>query len=238
MQALAFFTQTVAVARHASSARNLVLDPQGFAEDCLQVEHQLVRYPKGLRAEITEAEAAAAMQGQTPNTETGRDDSNNPLNSLIRVAALLYIEDLLPDSRSVDLFTILLTVLIHQTQTILQYMIHRHLYPDALPDADSVRPVLLWVCMVGYAVTGFTNAQKGTRLDGSVFEDCAGLALAGAPLEEERDDAEGDLGLCEMLPLSELRSVGCDGGTLLRQMIAGLEARQGWRGSSGSCESF
>lgn len=229
MQALAFFTQTVVVARHASATRNLVLDPHGFAEDCLQVEHLLVKYPKALRAEITEAEAAAAMQGQTPNTETGRDDNNNPLNSLLRVAAILYIEDLLPDSRSVDLFTILLTVMIHQTQTILQYMLHRHLYPDALPDADSVRPVLLWACMVGYAVTGFTNAQKGLRLDSSVFEDCAGMALMGASVEEGRGDTEGDLALCEMLPLSELRCVGCDGSLLLRQMIAGHEARQGWR---------
>lgn len=250
MQALAFFTQTVVLARHASTPRSVVLDPQGYSEDCLQVVYRLVRYPRALRQEITELENEGGEQLGTPSTDgrgeamflghntpqsikpdpDGPKHTGTPLNSLIRVAALLYIEDLLPDTRSTDLYTILLTVLIHQVRTLSLRIRHRRLDPsslatpdDNLRDDDSIRPVLLWACMVGHAVATFTNNDRGTHLDKTPFEDCAAMLLTGTS-----DVSGSDLELCEMLPLRELRSVSCEEGTLLGQLVAGHETRQVW----------
>lgn len=200
-----------------------MLDRNGYAEDCLQVEYQLVGRPGPLRAEISETESIITQQGLTPSTETG-PEGKNPFNTLIRVAGILYVEDLLPDARSIDLYTILLTVLIHQTRGILDRMQQGQALSSS--STGSLRPVILWACMVGHAITRFTNAERGTRLDAGVFEDCASAVLAGSATPGDDKDADGDLALCEVLPLGELRSVTSDEGTLPQQLAAGHEARQ------------
>ncbi|KAG9251516.1 uncharacterized protein F5Z01DRAFT_268566 [Emericellopsis atlantica] len=218
IQGLAFFTQTIIAARHGTHPQSILVDPASFAEDCLQVEHQLVRNPKALRDDMAETEALLRVAA-------------NPLDPLLRIAAILYIEDLLPDAHSVDLYTILLTALIHQSRIILQRKTYPESSPSPLPDATAVRPLLLWTCMVGHAIVTFTNAQKGTVLDFAVFEDLAAVTLGdssgAAPADAE--DEENELDLCELLPLGELRSVkGCDEEAMLRQLVAAHDAREAW----------
>jgi hypothetical protein len=219
MQSLAFFTQTIIAARHAANPQSMLVDPASFAEDCLHVEHQLVATPKALRDDMAETEAVLPV-------------SANPLDPLVRIAAILYIEDLLPDIHSVDLYTILLTAFIHQSRIIL----HRKMYPETspspLPDATAVRPLLLWTCLVGHAIVTFTNAQKGITLDFTVFEDLAAAALGDSSGEGlvDAEDEENELDLCELLPLGELRSVkGCDEEAVLRQLVAAHDAREPWQ---------
>ena len=241
VQALAFFAQTVVLARHAPAGQPVMLDRLAFAEDCLQVEYLLVKHPAPLRDEMGgSGEENRLAQGLSPPSDInqqGQSVGSNPLNSLIRLAALLYIEDLLPDAHSADLYTILLTALIYQTQMVLVHFRQRQMYSEAPSSEDKslettrLRPVLLWTSMVGYALTLFTNAERGTQLDPAVFEDCVGFTLGGTPLPVSENETDDDLLLCEMLPLQELRSVNCDQASLLWQIVAGHEARQGWQRS-------
>ncbi|CAH0052467.1 unnamed protein product [Clonostachys solani] len=248
-QALALFTQTVVHARQASNKdSSFALDFQGFAEDCLRVEYQVARYPRSLRDDIAQADQAFAALGvselnpdvitrgrahsPSPLTPETTDPERNLMNAVLRSAALLYIEDLLPDSHSVDLCIILLRALSHQLGNIVLAMGHRLTSPEStptvnrvLPSLEAMRPVLLWSCMVGYALTQFLTQTRSASLDRSPFEHCVGLLLLG-PGAPKGGLSEKDMKLGEILPVRAIRSVSSDEGTLLRQMVAGYEAKQ------------
>ena len=246
LQTLAFFAQTVIMARHALTAgSHVAIDPQGYAEDCLHVEYQLIKYPRDLRSDVAESDQAFAglTVGNTNSQSDSASSSAEPnlLNPLLRVAGLLYIEDLLPDVRSVDLYSILLTVLTHLVQNIILSIRHRGIDPqlnptastssgaisDSLPNMESSRPVILWACMIGHAITNFVlQARPSALVDRTPFEDCVALILA-----ESNGLRNGDMALCEILPIRELRAVGCDESTLLRQIVAAYEAKQVWNTS-------
>lgn len=240
IKALAFFAQTVILARHALTAgSHVTIDPQGYAEDCLHVEYQLIKYPRALRADVAESdEAFAALEaGHEIESASLTKRTPNLLDALARVAAILYIEDLLPDVRSVDLYSILLTVLTHQLRNTILAIRHRGIDPqlnpttstpdiiaDSLPSIESARPVLLWACLIGHAIANFVlQARPASIIDRSAFEDCVALLLV-----ESSGLKSGDLELCEVLPIRELRAVSCDESTLLRQIVAGYEAKQVW----------
>jgi hypothetical protein len=250
LQTLAFFAQTVILARRALTAgSHVAIDPQGYAEDCLHVGYQLIKYPRDLRSDVAEADQAlAGLPVSNTNTQTDASSSSsssssssnkpNLLNPLVRVAGLLYIEDLLPDVRSVDLYNILLTVLTHLVQNIILAIRHRGIDPqlhpaasgssrvmsDTLPNPESSRPVILWACMIGHAISNYVlQARPSSLVNRAPFEDCVALLLA-----ESNGLRNGDMDLCEVLPVRELRAVGCDESTLLRQIVAAYEAKKVW----------
>jgi hypothetical protein len=260
LQTLAFFSRTVILARHAMTAgSHVVIDPQGYAEDCLHVEYRLIKYPQALRSDVAESDKAftelaaatgqnadGSVKGGSATVETSANSSGKPapnlLNALVRVAAILYIEDLLPDVRSIDLYSILLSVLTHQIRNIIIVIRQRSVDPqlgsaaapsaavvvaDSLPSVDISRPVLIWTCLIGHAITSFIlQSRPSIMLDRSAFEDCVALVLS-----ESGGLRAGDMALCEVLPIRELRAVSCDESTLLRQIIAGYEAKQVWNPS-------
>lgn len=257
LQTLAFFSQTIILARHALSAgSHVAIDPHGYAEDCLHVEYRLMKYPQALRSDVAESDrafaelAAATGQNSDSNTkdETGligmsRATSGKPtpnlLNALLRVAAILYIEDLLPDVRSIELYGILLAVLTHQLRNVIIAIRQRGVDPqlgpaagpvagttvaESLPGLDVSRPALIWACLIGHVITNFVLQNRPSIiLDRSAFEDCVTLVLA-----ESGGLKGGDMEMCEVLPIRELRVANCDESTLLRQIIAGYETKQVW----------
>lgn len=220
------------------------------------MEYRLIKYPQALRSDVAESDRAfadlAAATGQS--TDGGSKDTAgtsmslsgrstpNLLNALLRVAAILYIEDLLPDVRSIELYSILLAVLTHQIRNIIIAIRQRSVDPqlgsaagpsaaaivaNSLPGTDVSRPVLIWACLIGHAITSFVIQNRpSTILDRSAFEDCVALILA-----ESGGLRGGDMELCEVLPIRELRAVSCDESTLLRQIVAGYEAKQVWNSS-------
>lgn len=253
LQALSLFAQTVAQARQASSTNTrFMLDPNGYAEDYLRVEYQIVRYPRSLREDVTQSDGlfstlgipemdlnmsndGAEKHNEMPFETT--DPEQNLLNSILRVTALLYIEDLLPDAHSIDLYAILLRVLIHQTSNIILAIRHRQrtTSTDAsinriLPGTEAMRPVLLWSCMIGYSLTHFVGRARTTNLDKSPFEHLVGLLLLNNRSEGGNGGglSEADMALCSLLPIRELRAVSSDEGTILRQMVAAYEGKQIW----------
>lgn len=139
--------------------------------------------------------------------------------------AIFYIEGLLPELRPVTAFSILLPILVRQIQNVSQRMIHQQLFIGTLRNDNSMRAVLLWVCMVGYAVTEFMKSQKNTQQEESAFETCYGLVLYNELAEGEVDAVEDELGLCETLPPSGLQ-LGASGETIFKRMIAELEGQQ------------
>lgn len=215
-----------------------------------------MKYPQALRSDVAESDRAfselAAVTGQKvedrskdesgpAGTSMGTSEKSRPnlLNALVRVAAILYIEDLLPDGRSIELYSILLAVLTHQIRNIIIAIRQRGVDPklgsaagpsastavvESLPSMDVARPVLIWACLIGHTITSFVLQNRPSMiLDRSAFEDCVTLILA-----DSGGLKDADMELCEVLPLRELRAVGCDESTLLREIIATYKAKQAW----------
>ena len=99
---------------------------------------------------------------------------------------------------------------------------------DDLASIEHLRPVLIWVCTVAYAVANILDKERWTPLwklvDRTAYQDCIAILLgSGSGTVPSAADIDAlpasDFALCEILPVSQLASVRSDEKTLLKEIV-------------------
>jgi hypothetical protein len=250
VSALAFFGHAAQIARQARPG-SFIFDPSGYIEEHLWIEQLLVRYPSPLRDIFKPYGDEGSLQNvglglgqpfnsshfmshQQPNGSLTRD-TDNLIDSFIRLTAILYMEELLPEVYTIEPYTFLLSILQQQTRQLAAHLRARHSFipaatfaGDGLPSTNDMRPLLIWGCMVAYAVVKVAEGATGIQpvlVDVTPYQDCISLLVGSKP-----DGVDGlsksDFALCKLLSLQELRTVNCDDQTLLKQMVAEYASHQ------------
>lgn len=256
---LVLVAQSIVLARHAPSG-SILFDPQSYSEEYMWVEYQLVRYPGPLRKQNVSTEnsypSGYSPPGE-PDTSTYRyeqpfDNSVVPaqaaniLDPVVRICGILYLEELLPEPRTMDPYSVPLSLLNQHVREIVLRLRDREAAflagapssstssIDGLPgDIAALRPLLLWVCMVAYTLAQIVEADvsfinSGAQpVDRAPYQDCVVL-LVGGDASPAGVDAlpERDLELARLLPVQELRVLGYDDRVVLKQIVGDYEARQ------------
>lgn len=258
IRALVFFTQALKLSRTVPT-NTFLLESPGYMEEYMRIEYMLTRYPGPLRDETVSSGNAFLDRFSSLHEPDFSDDglrqpapgtlyqdhmqrsnavptaSGNLLDPVLRIGAILYMEELLSEPRTQSSYNVLLTMLSHQVQTIIMRFHERGAYAhspglilDGLPHTDVLRPLLLWTCMVIYSIAQVTDAETGLCLQpidlGSYLE-CVAL-LVGVRAEDVDALSDCDLELCRLLPVQELGTVTYDDRTLLKRMLADYEARR------------
>ena len=266
IQDLALFTNTIKMGRTANF-RSLLFDPYSLGEEYLWVQDQLVRYPGALRdGSIIE------RSGMPPVWTLGDDKTQsaslcltapaisqtppipapaaNMLDPVVRIAGILYIEEIFQELRSMAPYAIPISLLNYQLRLIVGRVQARldastfseqisttsplSIEDDDLASIEHLRPVLIWVCTVAYAIANILDKERWTPLwkmvDRTAYQDCIAVLLSSGsgtvPSAAEVDTLpESDFALCEVLPVSQLASVRSDEKTLLKEIVRDYRQR-------------
>ncbi|KFA74956.1 hypothetical protein S40288_02241 [Stachybotrys chartarum IBT 40288] len=255
VSALVHFVQSTKAARHAPGG-SIIFEPHGYIEEFTWIEQLLVRFPGPLRDEIVRTnrvyddkhrmqtldmgmlqsfDDSGFQNHLSPSTDVALDGAGNLLDSFVRLTAILYMEELLPESYTVEPYSFLLSMLGQQTRAIVTRLRARGAFLpaasfnlDGLPQTMHLRPLLIWGCMVAYAVAKVAEVDTGMQplsLDISPYQDCVGLLIGSEPGGID-GLTERDFDLCNLLHIQELRTVNCDDRSFLRQMVVDHASRQ------------
>ena len=234
---LAKFANIVTIARD-DPTHSMKFDPDAFIEEWFWVEYKIIKYPGPLRDDTTSTigippvaiDKPARLQAYnagvprvpsikySPTPDLRPTPSKNLLEPAVRLAATLYIEELIPDDpRSLNAYAILLSLLRYQVDTILKQLQSRIIFgmlldnnnqKDGLPSFSALKPVIIWVCIVGYITSliadKYESSQNSDRHDRTVFREC--LSLIVGPTPECVDKmTESDFAMCRVLELGWLK---------------------------------
>jgi hypothetical protein len=255
-RALVFFTQALILSRRVPT-NTFLLESPGYLEEYTIIEYMLTRYPGALRDETVPTDNPFLDRFSSLHEPDFSDDairqsptiyqdhmqpcdpvpaaSGNLLDPVIRIASILYMEELVSEPRTPGSYQVLLAMLSRQIQTITMRFHERGTYTqspglilDGLPHTDVLRPLLLWTCMVIYYIAQVTDADTGLCLqpiDLDCYLECVAL-LVGLSAEDVDALADCDLEFCRLLPVQELGTMTYDDRTLLKRMLADYEARR------------
>jgi hypothetical protein len=251
---LAKFSRIVTLARN-SPTRSIKFDPEAFTEEWFWVEYKLLKYPGPLREqnqrsiergrvggdEESDAESEtmalqvdnyvpplreqmpySPLKGFTPR------QAGNLLEPAIRLAAILFIEELVPDDpRSIGCYEVLLSLLNQQVRTIISVLRQRQFRAslsslavddegsttdeeadDGLPSYAALRPLVIWASVIGYVVAlvaeKLDRGWGGGMFDRSAYRECLALVVGPGPDFVQRL-TRADLGMVDMFSLEQLR---------------------------------
>lgn len=265
IRALVLVSRAINLALHAPPG-SILFDPQSYSEEIMHVEYQLVKYPGPLRDETQESSYANGYSSSGENDTSGygheqfdnRSSSSdttlpftsqsviptetaNILDPVVRIAGILYFEELIPEPRTIDPYAVPLGLLSTLVRDIVMRLHDReaaflapgpeHPFLDGLPqDPAALRPVLLWACMVAYTVAHIAEADTTFRpshaVDRVPYQDCVALLLGAASPCAVDALPEGDFELARLLPVQELHSSAYDDRSILKTIVADYEARQ------------
>ncbi|KAH7313382.1 hypothetical protein B0I35DRAFT_480071 [Stachybotrys elegans] len=254
VRALVYFAQATKIESHAPVGSYL-FDPNAYIEEYTWVEQRLVRCPRPLRDEIFGSEDPYAPKQRLQNLDIGMlqpfagssfhsqlspghsiptAPPPNVLDSVIRIASILYIEELLPEPYTVEPYSFLFSMLNQQIRTINSRLRERKSFLsdsgyglDGLPQLQFLRPVMIWVCMVAYAVAKVAELDASIQtviLDLTPYQDCIGL-LVGSKSSDLDLLSDQDFELCGLMQIQELRTVNCDDRMFLNQIVSDYSRR-------------
>ncbi|KAF6805853.1 hypothetical protein CSOJ01_09209 [Colletotrichum sojae] len=237
----------------ASPNREVLLNPDGFIEEWLWCEYQLVRYPGPLRADcvggfLTEADeltvaadlgsseaVAAAMVRSLHTVKPTPSPSDNLLEPALRTAAIVYLETLVPDEpRNPLVHAVLLNLLSASVQKVVQRLQDRQSRmvqsrdeeeeeegTDGLPSMEALRPVMIWVCLVGSVISKLCEMDlvtMGILFDRGYYGQCLSLVIGPEPGHVDLLGEE-DLALCRFLDARGMRIRQQDERALLKGLL-------------------
>ncbi|KAI9167413.1 hypothetical protein HJFPF1_03540 [Paramyrothecium foliicola] len=257
VRALVFFAQALKLSRRVPT-NTFLLESPGYIEEYTRIEYMLIRYPGPLRDEtlptgnffldryssLHEPDFADDMLRQTPTPCIYEDHipqcnavpvaSGNLLDPILRIGAILYMEELLSEPRTATSYNVLLAMLSHQLQIITMRFHERGAFQqntglvlDGLPHDDVLRPLLIWAAMVVFSIAQVADAETGFCLqpiDMRPYLECVAL-LVGTRPEDVDALADCDFELCKLLPVQELGATTWDDRTILKRMLADYESR-------------
>ncbi|KAI8155226.1 hypothetical protein K4K49_007018 [Colletotrichum sp. SAR 10_70] len=233
----------------ASPNREVLLNPEAFIEEWLWCEYQLVLYGGALRedclndslgeldeltvaADLGNSEAvAAAMVRSLYTTKPVPSPAENLLGPVLRTAAIVYLETIVPDEpRNPMVYSVplnLLSASVHKLTQKLQERQSREAddgegdIDDGLPSMDALRPVMIWACLVGSVMSKLCEMDlvtMGILFDRGYYGQCLSLVIGPEPEHVDRL-TEKDLALCKLLDARGLRIRQQDERALLRALL-------------------
>ncbi|KAI8315023.1 hypothetical protein K4K59_002011 [Colletotrichum sp. SAR11_240] len=233
----------------ASPNREVLLNPEAFIEEWLWCEYQLVLYGGALRedclndslgeldeltvaADLGNSEAvAAAMVRSLYTTKPVPSPAENLLEPVLRTAAIVYLETIVPDEpRNPMVYSVplnLLSASVHKVTQKLQERQSREAddgegdFDDGLPSMEVLRPVMIWACLVGSVMSKLCEMDlvtMGILFDRGYYGQCLSLVIGPEPEHVDRL-TEKDLALCKLLDARGLRIRQQDERALLRALL-------------------
>ncbi|KAF5516433.1 hypothetical protein CGCS363_v001403 [Colletotrichum siamense] len=233
----------------ASPNREVLLNPEAFIEEWLWCEYQLVLYGGALRedclndslgeldeltvaADLGNSEAvAAAMVRSLYTTKPVPSPAENLLEPVLRTAAIVYLETIVPDEpRNPMVYSVplnLLSASVHKLTQKLQERQSREAddgegdFDDGLPSMEALRPVMIWACLVGSVMSKLCEMDlvtMGILFDRGYYGQCLSLVIGPEPEHVDRL-TEKDLALCKLLDARGLRIRQQDERALLRALL-------------------
>ncbi|KAK1856115.1 hypothetical protein CCHR01_01180 [Colletotrichum chrysophilum] len=233
----------------ASPNREVLLNPEAFIEEWLWCEYQLVLYGGALRedclndslgeldeltvaADLGNSEAvAAAMVRSLYTTKPVPSPAENLLEPVLRTAAIVYLETIVPDEpRNPMVYSVplnLLSASVHKLTQKLQERQSREAddgegdLDDGLPSMEALRPVMIWACLVGSVMSKLCETDlvtMGILFDRGYYGQCLSLVIGPEPEHVDRL-TEKDLALCKLLDARGLRIRQQDERALLRALL-------------------
>ncbi|KAJ0341834.1 hypothetical protein COL922a_001928 [Colletotrichum nupharicola] len=233
----------------ASPNREVLLNPEAFIEEWLWCEYQLVLYGGALRedclndslgeldeltvaADLGNSEAvAAAMVRSLYTTKPVPSPAENLLEPVLRAAAIVYLETIVPDEpRNPMVYSVplnLLSASVHKLTQKLQERQSREAddgegdLDDGLPSMEALRPVMIWACLVGSVMSKLCETDlvtMGILFDRGYYGQCLSLVIGPEPEHVDRL-TEKDLALCKLLDARGLRIRQQDERALLRALL-------------------
>ena len=238
MGELTVYTAAINLARLAPS-RTILFDPHSYVEEYSWIEWQLARNPAPLKLDNPALDylAPEASTNKKQPSRTGAPRSTtklksaggktkqkrseatvtptlNCLDSVVRIAALLYTEEMFPECHTVDPYGVLYRLLNKHFKVINARLSKgASMWSDqSLPPPDQLRPILIWVCLVACTVGRIIELEVSFKVRTTDFTpyQCALAHLI--PLGSMGVDSlpESDFRLCKLLPIELLR-VTCSG---------------------------
>ncbi|KAI8280443.1 hypothetical protein K4K56_012257 [Colletotrichum sp. SAR 10_98] len=233
----------------ASPNREVLLNPEAFIEEWLWCEYQLVLYGGALRedclndslgeldeltvaADLGNSEAvAAAMVRSLYTTKPVPSPAENLLEPVLRTAAIVYLETIVPDEpRNPMVYSVPLNLLSASVHKITQKLQERQSkeaddgegdFDDGLPSMEALKPVMIWVCLVGSVMSKLCEMDlvtMGILFDRGYYGQCLSLVVGPEPEHVDRL-TEKDLALCKILEARGLRIRQQDERALLRALL-------------------
>ncbi|KAK4169451.1 hypothetical protein QBC43DRAFT_199601 [Cladorrhinum sp. PSN259] len=225
LSSLAAFASVVRLAGH--SGGNVKFDPQVFTEDWQAIMHTLITRPAPLRESSSDScsanpyfsgiptiTTAVTSSGSTSSTTTENYTTNhrlrhsipiiptlanNHIEPALRIAALLFLKELLPDwPRNLGGYAVLLSLLRQHLQAIITQFGTNNFDPllsrPLSPEPTELKPVLIFLAVMGNISSLFADENEGRivegdRYDRTVYRDClrkvASLTDGQKPNDEE-----------------------------------------------------
>ncbi|KAF4824844.1 hypothetical protein CGCSCA5_v000971 [Colletotrichum siamense] len=233
----------------ASPNREVLLNPEAFIEEWLWCEYQLVLYGGALRedclndslgeldeltvaADLGNSEAvAAAMVRSLYTTKPVPSPAENLLEPVLRTAAIVYLETIVPDEpRNPVVYSVplnLLSASVHKITQKLQEQQSKEAddgegdFDDGLPSMEALKPVMIWACLVGSVMSKLCEMDlvtMGILFDRGYYGQCLSLVVGPEPEHVDRL-TEKDLALCKLLDARGLRIRQQDERALLRALL-------------------
>jgi hypothetical protein len=175
--------------------------------------------------------------------------SRNLLDPIVRVPAILYMEELLPEPHTLNPYHVPFSLMNYQMRVVLgrlQERLSLNRYNNSpvsqaaleddedLASLETIRPVLLWASVITYAVANAVSLDPISAfmsgIDHVVYQDLVAILVSGdinvIPSEQDIELLpEGDLEMCKLLPVEQLGSSYNDTTDILRQIVADHHAR-------------
>ena len=152
---------------------------------------------------------------------------SNPLDTIMRIAGILYTERILPEPAAADPYSSLFYVLDRHVRTVV-VLLQSGWSSSPLGPKEYLRPVLIWACLTACAMARLIELEpifKYEPLDLSPYEDClAALGLGSAATVDSLP--ESDFELCNMLSTTYMDGIYTDDRTALKNTLRRYENRQ------------
>ncbi|KAH6694036.1 hypothetical protein F5X68DRAFT_200115 [Plectosphaerella plurivora] len=249
---LAVFASVLRAA--SASGSEIRLDPHGFIDEWYWVIYQLLRHPGPLCDPETPAPSLQVHTSEDASEDTPKDDlqktlvkaptiktlfmppplnvkpahSHNILETLVRLASVLYIEALIPDDpRTLNGYAVLLALMSKTMDDVMGRLRCRAELPlkgsyyDGLFDIATMKPVMIWAALVAYIVASLGDREVcsgGVRYERSIYRDCL-LYFIGPEPDDVRLLSHTDLAFCEVLGIQGLLRRKLDTKELLKAII-------------------
>ena len=152
------------------------------------------------------------------------------VNPLIRAASIIYLEKLIPTPHAAHDFRHCLSLLNVHVRNVVLHLYEQESYMqdscfalDHLAATNCLRPLIIWVCAIAYAVSTVSDAND-KHVDLVAFEDCLGLLVGTSPRDVD-GLLDSDFELCRLLPVQELDSLCGDDREILKLIMIDYEER-------------
>ncbi|KAK5663924.1 hypothetical protein OQA88_135 [Cercophora sp. LCS_1] len=243
LSSLALFASAVRVARQSNGT--VTFDPDALTDEYLAVMHALVTWPGPLRdssernpfvsngeGKKSEADKYMANHRLRDDVEVTPPAGEAGVESALRIAALLYLKELLPDwPRNLGGYGVLIKLLGLNLEAVLDGMVvededemivglrlssRRRRGSGASSSlgrerVDSLRSVLVFLALVGGLMAGVADENEGRegeeRYERGIYTRCLreGLGFVGGD-----DVVEEDLAIVRLFDLRNLKGEGWD----------------------------